>query len=256
MRADKFFAESFSSRTKAAEALKKGLILRNGRPLAPNDDVCGTDTFEFLAPTQEFVSNGGYKLARGLDVFQESVRDGVFADLGASTGGFCDCLLQRGAKHVFCVDVGENQLDPRIKSDGRVTVMDGTNARYLKGEDFPEGTEVVSDLSFISLRLVLPAIGRILRSGGRAFVLFKPQFECEGKGLGKSGILPRGRHAALLADFYDFACGLSLAPQKLVNAPVREKKNLEYVLLLRKDGTPTEKKELLACAERLFEDGN
>jgi len=239
MRADKFFAQRYGSRTKASEAIRRGLVLRNGSPLAPDDEINGEEVFTFLEPEEHFVSNGGYKLSRGLDYFRESVEGCVFCDLGASNGGFTDCLLQRGAKRVFCVDVGKSQLDEKLQQDSRVVVMDETNARYLKQSDFPVPIDgVVSDLSFISLQLVLPAIYDILPCGGRAFVLFKPQFECGGRGIGKSGIVPKERHAALLERFYQFACAMYLAPCGIVNAPIREKKNIEYIILLRKRGNP------------------
>lgn len=250
MRADKFFAEKFGSRTKAQEALARGLILRDGVPLSPKDEVREKDHFSFLAAEEHFVSNGGYKLARGLSVFGESVQNCVVADLGASTGGFCDCLLQRGAKHVYCVDVGKSQLDERLAQDGHVTVMDETNARYLTSTSFPEAIDCVTgDLSFISLRLILPAVVDILPEGGRAFVLFKPQFECEGKGIGKSGILPVSRHAALLKSFYRFACDLGLPPQDVVNAPIRPKKNVEYIVFLKKGGTAVKEGVFLQNAQ-------
>ena len=238
MRADKFFADQFGSRTKSKEALEKGLVLRNGKPLSPKDTVTDADTYVFLTSQEEFVSAGGKKLARGLETFDVPVKDAVFADLGASTGGFTDCLLQYGAKRVYCVDVGENQLAAKIVNDERVVVMDHTNARYLSKEDFPEPVNIVSDLSFISLKLVLPAVCQILSDDGHAVVLFKPQFECGGTGLGKSGILPVRFHGELLADFYDFCTALELAPQNLVPAPIREKKNIEYVVHLIKGGQP------------------
>lgn len=246
MRADKFFAEKFGSRNKAAEALKAGLVLRGGRPLSPDDEIREGDIFVFLPREAQFVSNGGYKLARGLDVFGQSVEGLVFADLGASTGGFTDCLLQRGAKKVFCVDVGESQLSPVLASDPRVAVMDNTNARYLAPDDFPVPLDgVVGDLSFISLRLILPAAAALLPDGGNAFMLFKPQFECGGKGLFKSGVCPPALHGKLLGDFYDFCCALSLAPVALTHAPIRPKKNIEYILWLKKGGEAETKENFL-----------
>ena len=240
MRADKFFAEKFGSRTKAKEALSAGRILRGGRPLSPSDEVSDCDVFTVLEG-EDFVSGGGRKLDRALDVFHESVEGETFADLGASTGGFTDCLLRRGASKVFCVDVGESLLDK-------------TNARYLTRESFPERIGgVVSDLSFISLRLVLPAIHSILPEEGRAFVLFKPQFECGGKGLGKSGILPKAYHRNLLAQFYSFAAEMGLSPQNVINAPIFPKKNIEYVVFLKKGATPLSEREFLARAENFYE---
>lgn len=252
MRADKFFAERFGSRTKAAIALKQGLVLRGEKVLSPDDEVKEGEHFQFIQPLR-FVSQGGYKLERGLSVFGERVEGLVFADLGASTGGFCDCLLQHGAKRVYCVDVGENQLDEKLKTDPRVVVMDNTNARYLDQESFPEQIDgVVSDVSFISLRLILPAVKEFLCKNGNAFVLFKPQFECGGIGLGKSGILPVSKHAALLSSFYDFCLEIGLFPHGIVNAPLREKKNTEYVICL-KNSVGIDKKTFLALSTQVHE---
>ena len=246
VRADKFFSEKYGSRTKAKEALERGEVLLNGKPLSYKAEVFGGEPFCFVEGTNTFVSNGGYKLERAIETFQEDVSGKVFADLGASTGGFTHCLLKRGAKKVYCVDVGESQLAEVLQTDSRVCVMDRTNARYLTAQSFPEQLDgVVSDLSFISLRLILPSVREILPEGGKAFVLFKPQFECEGRGIGKSGILPVRYHAPLLKEFYEFALNLSLAPIGLVNAPVREKKNIEYVVLLQKGGKAISQEEFL-----------
>ena len=254
MRADKFFAERFGSRAKAKEALLRGEVLLNGKPLLYKAEVKGDESFVYSEGAAPFVSEGGYKLERGLSVFGEDVSGKVFADLGASTGGFTDCLLRRGAKRVYCVDVGESQLDPKLRSDDRVRVMDGTNARYLTENSFPEGLDgIVSDLSFISLKLVLPAVSGLLSAKSRAFVLFKPQFECGGEGLPKSGILPVRFHSALLSDFYGFCIGHTLAPRDVINAPLREKKNVEYVLCLEKEGRAIPQEEFLFRAQNFFE---
>ena len=252
MRADKFFAERFGSRTKAKEALAAGRIWRNGKPLSPADEVFESEEYTVL-DGEDFVSNGGRKLERALVTFGEEVAGKIFADLGASTGGFTDCLLRRGAKRVYCVDVGESLLDARIASDERVYILDRMNARYLTVDHFPEPLDgIVSDLSFISLRLILPAVYGLLPEGGHALVLFKPQFECGGKGLGKSGILPQNRHRALLSDFFTLCTSLGLAPKDIVNAPVFPKKNIEYVVLLEKGGVSIDKEILLTRAEKIF----
>lgn len=255
MRADKFFADKYASRTKAAEALSAGLILRGGKALKPSDEVSESDVFEFLPAEESFVSNGGYKLSRALREFSLDVTGKTFADLGASNGGFTDCLLQCGARRVYCVDVGESQLDERICGDPRVVVMDRTNARYLTREDFPERIDgVVSDLSFISLKLIFPAISSILSSGAFACVLVKPQFECENKNIGKSGIVARKHHPDILSFVFAAAAAERLAPVDIVNAPVREKKNVEYMLLLEKDGISLSEAELLRRAMTLAEE--
>lgn len=252
MRADKYLTEKFGSRSKAQQALLQGLVLRGGKPLSPSDQIGEGDALQFLEEEEPFISNGGRKLARGLDAFSFSPKGLVAADLGSSTGGFCDCLLQRGAKRVYCVDVGKSQLSPTLATDDRVVVMDGTNARYLTRESFPEAIGLVTaDLSFISLRLVFGAIHSILSGGKDAFLLFKPQFECEGKGLGKSGILPVSRHAALLRGFYTSALATSLFPQAIVNAPIRPKKNVEYIVWLKADAKPVSLEAFLASAATL-----
>ncbi len=254
MRADKFFAEKFGSRTKASEMIGKGYVLRNGKPLKPSDNVSETDSFEFLRAEQSFVSNGGYKLARALTVFGCEVSEKVWVDIGASNGGFTDCLLQNGASYVYCVDVGESQLDQTISSDHRVCVMDRTNARYLTKDQFPiPPFGVVSDVSFISLKLILPAVAELLEAGGLALVLIKPQFEV-GKGkLGKSGIVSKGEHPSVLRGIYRTAVQLNLSPVGVTNAPIRAKKNVEYVALLEKGGRAMNEEEFVLRATSFLE---
>ncbi len=250
MRADKFFAQKFGSRSRAQNALKAGRVLRDGTPLSPSDEVAEGENFTIS--DEFFASEGAKKLLAGLDGFGERVEGAVCADLGASTGGFTDVLLRRGAKRVFCVDVGESQLEAKLRADPRVAVMDRTNARYLTEESFPLAVDVVTaDLSFISLRLVLPAIAAVLHSGGRAFVLFKPQFECGGEGLSKRGILPPARHENLLRAFYVDCNTQGLAPCGILPAPILPKKNVEYIVLLRKGGVPMAEGEFAAAPGKL-----
>lgn len=254
MRADSFFAEKFGSRTRAKEVLKRGLVLRDGKALSPSDDVTAADRIEFMSEERMLVSRGGYKLERGLIVFEQCVSGKVFADFGASTGGFCEVLLSRGAERVYAIDVGRNQLAPTIASDPRVVVMDETNARYLSRKDFDVPLDgVVSDLSFISLSLILPVISELLQTGGKAYVLFKPQFECGGVGLGKGGVLPIKYHAPLLSVFYDRCLASDLAPKGIVNAPIHVRKNVEYIVHLEKGGIPVSRELFLRqSAERRF----
>ncbi len=236
MRADKFFAEKFGSRTKAAEAIEKGLVLVNGKPVRPKDEIKDGAEISFVSAEEYYVSNGGYKLARALKAFPFQCCDKIFADIGASTGGFTDCLLQNGAKRVYAVDVGESLLHESLRNDPRVTVMDNTNARYLSSEAFPEAIDcAVTDVSFISLRLILPAIATVLRENGESFVLLKPQFECEKKHIGKSGIVHPSAHAEIAEKVCGYAVESGLFPFGVVNAPVRKGKNIEYVLWLKKE---------------------
>ena len=234
MRADKYFAEKFGSRTKAAEALEKGLVLVNGRPPKPKEEIRETDEIVFIAPDEYYVSNGGYKLARALRVFSYDCKGKIFADIGASTGGFTDCLLQSGAKKVYAVDVGESLLHPDLQNDDKVISLENINARYLTKEDFSDKIEgVTADVSFISLKLILPAISAVLAENGSAFVLVKPQFECEKKNIGKSGIVHPSAHPKIVEKVLNYCREAALYPFGIVNAPVRKGKNLEYVLYLK-----------------------
>lgn len=238
MRADKFFAEKFGSRTKSAEELLAGRILREGKALKPKDEVCANDEFTYLLPEKRFVSNGGYKLDKALVEFEYSCAGKVFADIGASTGGFTDCLLQNDAEKVFAIDVGECLLDKRLSDDTRVIPIENTNARYLTKEAFScELDCVVADVSFISLRLILPVIADILPDRKDSLVLIKPQFECEKKGIGKSGIVKHSEHKKIVEKVLNCAESACLLPKKITNAPIKKGKNIEYVLWLVKDET-------------------
>lgn len=234
MRADKYFAEHFGSRTKAAEAIEKGLVLVNGKQIKPKTEVFETDTVMLVEAETSFVSNGGYKLDRAMKEFSIDCRNKTYVDIGASTGGFTDCLLQNGAKKVYAVDVGESLLHERLAGDSRIVRMENTNARYLKKEDFPEEIDgVVTDVSFISLRLIFPVIKELLTEYGEAFVLVKPQFECEKKHIGKSGIVSPSAHPDIMKKVLGYLAENRLYVHGLVNAPIRKGKNIEYVLRIR-----------------------
>ncbi|MBQ8429167.1 MAG: TlyA family RNA methyltransferase [Clostridia bacterium] len=234
MRADKYFSERYGSRTKAAEAIEKGLVLVNGKLIKPKTEISENDEIQFITPTENYVSNGGYKLARAIERFNFSCKDLIFADIGASTGGFTDCLLQNGAKKVYTVDVGESLLHESLCGDSRIVQMENTNARYLTKADFSDEIDgIVADVSFISLRLIFPVIKEILQNNGHAFVLIKPQFECENKHIGKSGIVATSAHADIVKKVLEYAEENGLYPHAIVNAPVRKGKNIEYVLYVR-----------------------
>jgi 23S rRNA (cytidine1920-2'-O)/16S rRNA (cytidine1409-2'-O)-methyltransferase len=231
MRADKYFAERFGSRTKAAEALERGLVLVNGKQIKPKIEIKETDEITFVETDELFVSNGGYKLDRALKTFKFDCKDKIFADIGASTGGFTDCLLQNGAKKVYTIDVGESLLHESLQGDSRIVQMENTNARYLKKADFSDNINgIVTDVSFISLRLIFPTIKEVLDKDGSAFVLIKPQFECENKHIGKSGIVAPSAHAGIVEKVLGYLTENSLYPHGIINAPVRKGKNIEYVL--------------------------
>lgn len=244
MRADKYFAEKFGSRTKSAEAIEKGLVLVNGKTVKPKDEIKETDEITFIENVQTYVSNGGYKLEKAIKEFGFSCKDKVFADIGASTGGFTHCLLLNGANRVYAVDVGESLLHESLQTETRIVRMENTNARYLTAEDFPERIDaVVTDVSFISLRLIFPPIAGILQEDGEALVLVKPQFECENKHIGKSGIVHPSAHTKIIEKVLSYAENSGLYPFAITTAPIRKGKNIEYVLLLKRtrNGAKTHK---------------
>jgi 23S rRNA (cytidine1920-2'-O)/16S rRNA (cytidine1409-2'-O)-methyltransferase len=192
---------------------------------------------EIVQPDCQYASRGGEKLAPALEAFGLSCTGLVVMDVGASTGGFTDCVLQHGATRVYSIDVGYGQLDWRLRSDARVIVMDRVNIRYLRSEDIPELVDlIVIDVSFISLKMVWPAILPVLKPQGYLVSLIKPQFEV-GKGqVGKGGIV-RDEHLreAVKDQFVDFAKSLSLELVGLIDSPVLGKKgNREILIGLKK----------------------
>lgn len=234
MRADKYFAERFGSRTKAAEAIERGLVLKDGKPLRAKENIESDEGIVFLQPEESYVSNGGYKLARALKEFSYDCTGKIFADIGASTGGFTDCLLQNGAGKVYAVDVGESLLHPSLRGKKNVISLENINARYLTKENFSDTIEgMTADVSFISLRLVLPVVKSVLAPDGVAFVLIKPQFECGKEHIGKSGIVRPSLHPGIVRNVLSDCAECGLYPFGIVNAPVRKGKNIEYVLYLK-----------------------
>jgi 23S rRNA (cytidine1920-2'-O)/16S rRNA (cytidine1409-2'-O)-methyltransferase len=180
----------FESREKAQRAILAGQVYL-GTALA---DKVGhkvpADAQLVVKGRDKYVGRGGYKLEGALDHFGVDPAALVCLDIGSSTGGFTDCLLQRGARLVYAIDVGTNQLAYRIREDARVIVRENTNARYLEPTDFPETPAlVVGDLSFISLTLILPAALRVAAPGARFLMLIKPQFELRREQIGKGGIV-------------------------------------------------------------------
>jgi len=188
------------------------------------------------AAPQQYVSRGALKLLRALEVFPVDPAGKRCADLGASTGGFTDLLLQRGAAQVVAVDVGYGQLHPRLRGDPRVVVRERENARHLAAGALGAAVDlVVGDLSFISLKLVLPAVRAILRPGGQAVLLVKPQFEV-GKGeVGKGGVVrDQAKRLAALAAVEEAARGLGFEVAGHVESPIEGPAgNREWLLLLR-----------------------
>jgi 23S rRNA (cytidine1920-2'-O)/16S rRNA (cytidine1409-2'-O)-methyltransferase len=231
------------SRERAQALVAAGLVELDGvRATSADQPVGATTTIRLLGRDHPWASRGGLKLAPALDAFGVGCAGRICLDAGASTGGFTDVLLSRGASLVYAVDVGRGQLDPRLATDPRVRVMDRTNLRSLTSLPGLAPDLVTLDLSFISLRLVMPAVVRLIAPGGADLVaLFKPQFELGREAIGKGGIVrdtDAGERAALeFAGWLESSCGAVARPP--IPSPVRGAKgNLEWLVgarLLRVD---------------------
>ena len=194
LRLDQLLVERgfFESRARARDAVLRGTVLVRGTPAEkPGQLVAADSEISVDDPARNYVSRAALKLIHGLDAFRLDPKGARALDIGASTGGFTQVLLERGAAHVTAIDVGSGQMDPKLRSDPRVTCLEGVNARYLTREmvgchrpDF-----LVSDVSFISLRLALPPALAMAQEGARGLFLVKPQFEAGREALGKGGIL-------------------------------------------------------------------
>jgi 23S rRNA (cytidine1920-2'-O)/16S rRNA (cytidine1409-2'-O)-methyltransferase len=233
------------SREKAQALVMAGAVRVNERPAPKPGVMVPEDASLDVAAGPRFVSRGGEKLAHALDTFGIDVAGLTCADIGASTGGFTDCLLQNGAVHVFAVDVGRGQLDYKLRNEPRVTVMEGVNARELS---LPEPVDfAVVDVSFISLRLVLPAVAANLRVGahrdapggatGTIVALFKPQFEAEKAEVPRGGVIKSPlMHATLIGRFAAWCTDNGFRVLSLVSSPILGAEgNREFLFWLRPD---------------------
>jgi 23S rRNA (cytidine1920-2'-O)/16S rRNA (cytidine1409-2'-O)-methyltransferase len=238
------------SRERAQALILAGVVRVDGDPVRRSADAVADDATVTLDAGPRFVSRGGEKLDAALDELGLDVRGRVALDIGSSTGGFTDCLLQRGALRVYAVDVGKGQLDWKLRNDPRVVVMEGLNAR--EGVSLPEPVDlIVADVSFISLRIAVPPSFTHLRDGGDVVALVKPQFEAGREAVGRGGIVrePAARAAAAVAVAEAFgAAGLgaiAVVPSRL---PGREG-NREIFLHARKGAPPLGADALRAAAD-------
>jgi len=223
------------TREKAQALILAGEVFVNGQKAAKPGHGTAAECTIGVAGRLRFVSRGGRKLEAALDEFQVSVEDKVCLDVGSSTGGFTDCLLQRGARRVYAVDVGAGQLDWKLRKDPRVVVREGVNARYLRFEDVGEPVDLaVCDVSFISATMVIPAIVPLLVSGGAMVVLIKPQFEV-GKGqVGKGGIVREQElHVAACARVEQAVAALGFRTNVMESPVLGAEGNKEFLLYAR-----------------------
>jgi len=213
--------------------LEGQVVSKAGHPTAPDADVT------LIEPDHPYVSRGGVKLAHALDVFGVDPAGRLALDVGASTGGFTDVLLRRGAPRVVALDVGHGQLDWRIRSDPRVAVLEKVNARTLTPDALPEDARVfdlaVMDLSFISVRQVLPAVVTVLSPGADLVVLVKPQFEAGREEVGKGGLVrDPAVHSRVIAEAAAAASALGLSRVAMTESPITGTEgNREFFLHFR-----------------------
>lgn len=227
---DKGLAES---RERAKAYIMAGSVYVNGqKETKPGTSVAEDAAVEMRGETLPYVSRGGWKLEKALRVFPIDVKDAVCIDCGASTGGFTDVLLQSGAAKVYAVDVGYGQLAWSLRTDPRVVCMERTNIRYVTPEDLGEPLDLsVVDVSFISLKIVLPAIQKLLKPTGQVLCLIKPQFEAGKENVGKKGVVrDPAVHAQVLRDFTALAASLNLTIRNLTFSPVKGPEgNIEFL---------------------------
>jgi 23S rRNA (cytidine1920-2'-O)/16S rRNA (cytidine1409-2'-O)-methyltransferase len=225
----------FDTRSKAQAAIMSGIVLVAGKPAVKAGDLVDLEAEVSLkADPCPFVSRGGLKLQAALDAFAVDVSEKICLDVGASTGGFTDCLLQAGASRVYAIDVGTSQLDSRLLKDPRVICRENTHAKFLRPEWFnPRPTLAVADVSFISLTLVLPHILPCLENNGELIVLVKPQFEVGPKLAPKGVVREEAVRQQAIDKVLAAATTLGLREKGLIPSPLKGPKgNVEFLLHL------------------------
>lgn len=231
------------SREKAKAIIMSGIVFVNNQKCDKAGFTVGSDDkIEIRGERLKYVSRGGLKLEKAISSFDINLKGLICADIGASTGGFTDCMLQNGAKKVYAVDVGYGQLAWKLRTDNRVINLERTNFRYVTTEQIPESLNFASvDVSFISLSLILPVLYNLLSSDGRAVCLIKPQFEAGKENVGKKGVVrDRNVHISVVekiidvAQNYGFSClGIDFSPIKGPEG------NIEYLCYLQKSEHPS-----------------
>ena len=242
-RIDKLLVERglAESRTKAQAMVMAGIVLVNEQRVEKSSEVIPANAEIRIKggddPALRYVGRGGLKLEAALREFEIDAAGLTCLDIGSSTGGFTDCLLQQHARQVVSIDVGHNQIDWRLRTDPRVEVREGVNARYLKPSDFQTQFDlIVMDVSFISATKILPAMVSLLKAEGRLILLIKPQFEVGRGEVGKGGIVrDPEKHARVIEEVNQVAKELGLAARNVMESPLRGADgNLEFLALYEK----------------------
>lgn len=221
------------SREKAQALIMAGQVYRKEvKILKASEKVDADEELTVRGHVHPFVGRGALKLDKALRVFGAGVAGVTAMDIGAATGGFTDVLLQNGAKHVYAIDVGYGQLDWKIRNDERVTVMERTNARYLTHAEIPcEPDVTVMDVSFISVRLILPVAAELMGHRGRFYILIKPQFEAGREHVGKKGVVRDAQvHRQVITEIADFVPGFGYRMAQVDFSPITGPEgNIEYI---------------------------
>ncbi len=231
------------SRERAKEMIAENKVLINGTPAKKaGQQVCETDDILLTAKENPFVSRGGLKLQKAIAVFSLDITGCIALDIGASTGGFTQCMLENGAQKVYAIDVGTGQLHESLRTNPKVINMEQTNIRFLSPSQIEAADFISIDVSFISLTMVLPVAKRFLRPGGRIVALIKPQFEAGKALVGKKGVVKDHKvHLAVLDQLLTFSKSIGLYPHGLDYSPVRGPEgNIEYLVLLEQTPADTE----------------
>ena len=244
---EKGFAES---REKAKRLIMAGIVyVNNQKSDKAGNTVKEDDLIEVRGETLKYVSRGGLKLEKAVDVFSLDLTGFICADIGASTGGFTDCMLQNGAARVYAIDVGYGPLDWKLRTDDRVVNLERTNFRYVTTEQVPDELDFASvDVSFISLSHILPVMRELLKEGGRAVCLIKPQFEAGKENVGKKGVVrEKSVHIAVIEKIINLVEENKFSLLGLDFSPVKGPEgNIEYLCYIRKDETPVTEGEFSA----------
>ena len=245
------------SRSRAQALIMSGAVFVDGQKCdKAGTPVADDAAVEVRGETCPFVSRGGLKLEKALREFGVDPTGYVCSDSGASTGGFTDCLLQKGAKKVFAIDVGYGQLAWALRTDPRVVCMERTNIRYVTPEDLGEPLDLsVVDVSFISLRLVLPTVQRLLKPTGQVLCLIKPQFEAGKDKVGKKGVVrEKSTHVEVLEQFLGLADELGFTVRNLTFSPVKGPEgNIEFLGHLSMQPADVERPDVAALVDAAHE---
>ncbi len=240
------------TREKARALIMAGAVKAGGVRVAKPGELLLPTVDLIVDKPMPFVSRGGLKLAAALDAFRIDCQDKIALDIGCSTGGFTHCLLLRGAKRVYGVDVNTDQLDIKLRNDPRVKIIE-KNARYLKPEDLPEIPDIITmDVSFISVLKILPALYEILKEGN-LIVLLKPQFEAGRGQVGKKGVIKSPeKHFEIISQVLEKAQSLGFRAKALYASPIKgQRGNREFFVLWLKGGNPLTKEEIEALVSEV-----